>query len=402
MGSADRPADRSRKNADLLSSASERLSLKAIPQTDPGASYRRHRSAIQKAVRRVLDSGWFILGKEVEGFEKDFGSFLGSVPAVGVANGTDALVLALRGLGLKAGSGVMTVSHTATATVAAIELAGGVPVFTDIDPVRMVMEPQRLADTIREYRKGRNPSLQAVVVVHLYGQPADMEGIRAVCRKEGLLLVEDCAQSAGASWAGRMTGTWGDAASFSFYPTKNLGALGDGGAVVATDPAVAKRIRMLREYGWSQRNMSRFAGMNSRLDELQAAILRVKLKALAKENKQRRRLASGYRKGIRNPGIRLPEEEKEGHHVYHLFALRSPARNRLRSFLKARGIGTNIHYPYPIHRMPGYRGRCWVPSAGLPETDRAAREVLSLPLYPELPLSAVAKVVKTANSWSSR
>jgi len=373
--------------------------LKSIPQTDPGASYRRHRFAIQKAVRRVLNSSWFILGKEVEGFEKEFGHFLGSDPAVGVANGTDALVLALKGLGLKPGSGVITVSHTATATVAAIELVGGVPVFTDIDPRWMVMEPQRLADTIREYRKSRNPPLQAVVVVHLYGQPADMKGIRAVCQKEGLLLVEDCAQSAGASWAGRMTGSWGDAASFSFYPTKNLGALGDGGAVVAADPVVAKRIRMLREYGWSQRNMSRFAGMNSRLDELQAAILRVKLKALAKENNQRRKLASGYRKGIRNPGIRLPEERKEGHHVYHLFALRSPARNRLRSFLKARRIGTNIHYPYPIHRMPGYRGRCWVPSAGLPETDRAAREEISIPLFPELSEPKVHKVIRSLNLW---
>ena len=377
-------------------------SFVSVAQTDPGASYRKHRPAIQKAIRKILESGWYILGNEVEAFEKEFGSFLGSGPAVGVANGTDALVLALKGLDRKPGSGVITVAHTATATVAAIELAGGIPVFTDIDPRWMVMEPQRLADTIRQYRKGRNSPLHAVVVVHLYGQPADMEGIRAVCQKEGLLLVEDCAQSAGASWAGCMTGTWGDAASFSFYPTKNLGALGDGGAVVAADLAVAKKIRMLREYGWSQRNMSRFAGMNSRLDELQAAILRVKLKALAKENNRRRELATLYRKGIRNPGIRLPEERKAGHHVYHLFALRSPARNRLRSFLKVRGIGTNIHYPFPIHRMPGYRGRDWVPSAGLPETEKAAREVLSLPLYPELPLSAVAKVLKAANAWSSR
>jgi dTDP-4-amino-4,6-dideoxygalactose transaminase len=203
--------------------------LKPIPQTDPGASFRKHRPAIEKAVRRVLASGWYILGREVEAFEKEFGSFLGCDPVVGVANGTDALVLALRGLGLKPGAGVVTVAHTATATVAAIELAGGVPVFTDIDPVWMVMDPQRLADTIREYRKSRNPPLQAVVVVHLYGQPADMEGIRAVCRKDGLLRVADCAPSAGAAWAGRKTGTWGDAASFSFYPTKNLGALGDGG-----------------------------------------------------------------------------------------------------------------------------------------------------------------------------
>lgn len=372
--------------------------MKAIPQTDPGASYRKHRPAIQKAVRKVLESGWYILGQEVKAFEREFASFLGSVsPTLGVANGTDALVLALKGLGLKPGSGVITVSHTATATVAAIELAGGVPVFTDIDPVWMVMEPQRLADTIREYRKGRNPPLQAVVVVHLYGQPADMEGIRAVCRKEGLLLVEDCAQSAGASWNGRKTGTWGDAASFSFYPTKNLGALGDGGGVVAADPKVTNQIRMLREYGWSQRNMSRFAGMNSRLDELQAAILRVKLKALAEENDKRRKLAGLYRKGINHPEVQLPEERKEGRHVYHLFALRSQRRNRLRSKLKAIGIGTNIHYPFPIHRMPGYRNRCWLPARGIPETEKASREVLSLPMYPELNKKTANLITKHVN-----
>lgn len=374
--------------------------MKAIPQTDPGASFRKHRPAIQKAVRKVLESGWYILGQEVEAFEKEFASFLGSVgPVVGVANGTDALVLALRGLGLKAGSGVITVSHTATATVAAIELAGGTPVFTDIDPRWMVMEPQRLADTIREYRKGRNPPLQAVVVVHLYGQPADMEGIRAVCRNEGLLLVEDCAQSAGASWAGRMTGTWGHAASFSFYPTKNLGALGDGGAVVAADPAVAKRIRMLREYGWSQRNMSRFAGMNSRLDELQAAILRVKLKALAKENETRKKLAEIYRKNIKNPAFHLPDERKEGRHVYHLFTLRTQGRNQLRIHLKAKGIGTNIHYPFPIHRMPGYRNRCWLPARGVPETEKASREVLSLPMYPELNMKTANLIAINVNNF---
>ena len=374
--------------------------MKPIPQTDPGASFRKHRPAIEKAVRRVLASGWYILGREVEAFEKEFGSFLGCDPVVGVANGTDALVLALRGLGLKPGAGVVTVAHTATATVAAIELAGGVPVFTDIDPVWMVMDPQRLADTIREYRKSRNPPLQAVVVVHLYGQPADMEGIRAVCRKEGLLLVEDCAQSAGAAWAGRKTGTWGDAASFSFYPTKNLGALGDGGAVVTADPAVAKRVRMLREYGWSRRNMSRFPGMNSRLDEIQAAILRVKLKALKRENEKRRILAGMYRRQIRNAGIRLPEQRSGGEHAYHLFPVRTGKRNKLRDFLKAKGIGTNIHYPYPIHRMPGYRGRGWVPAGGLPETERAAREVLSLPLYPEMTATDVGWVVKGVNGWA--
>ncbi len=374
--------------------------MKLIPQTDPCASFRKHKPAIKKAVRRVLESGWYILGKEVEAFEKEFSSFLNSGPVVGVANGTDALVLALRGLGLKPGAGVVTVAHTATATVAAIELAGGVPVFTDIDPRWMVMDPQKLADTVREYRKEGQAPLQAVVVVHLYGQPADMESIRFVCQKEGLLLVEDCAQSAGASWAGRKTGTWGDAASFSFYPTKNLGALGDGGAVAAADPAVVRRIRMLREYGWSKRNMSRFPGMNSRLDEIQAAILRLKLKALDRENEKRRILAGMYRRQIRNAEIRLPEQRSGGEHVYHLFPVRTAKRNKLRDLLKAKGIGTNIHYPYPIHLMPGYRVRCWISAGGLPETERAAREVLSLPLYPEMTAVDVGRVARKINVWA--
>jgi dTDP-4-amino-4,6-dideoxygalactose transaminase len=371
-----------------------------IPQTDPGASFRKHKSAIEKAVRRVLESGWYILGKEVEAFEKEFSSFLNSGPVVGVANGTDALVLALRGLGLKPGAGVVTVAHTATATVAAIELAGGVPVFTDIDPVWMVMDPQKLSDSIREYqREGKTP-LQAVVAVHLYGQPADMEGIRTVCRKEGLLLVEDCAQSAGAAWAGRKTGTWGDAASFSFYPTKNLGALGDGGAVVTGDPAVAKRVRMLREYGWSQRNMSRFPGMNSRLDEIQAAILRVKLKALAQENKKRNALARIYHHEVRNEIFRMLQERSEAENVYHLFPVRTEKRNKFREFLKKNKIGSNIHYPVPIHRMPGYRGKFWLPYKGLPETEKAAGEVLSLPLYPEMSLQNAKKISTVANRFN--
>ncbi len=374
--------------------------MKLIPQTDPGASFRKHKSAIEKAVRRVLESGWYILGKEVEAFEKEFSSFLNSGPVVGVANGTDALVLALRGLGLKPGAGVVTVAHTATATVAAIELAGGVPVFTDIDPVWMVMDPQKLSDSIREYqREGKTP-LQAVVAVHLYGQPADMEGIRTVCRKEGLLLVEDCAQSAGAAWAGRKTGTWGDAASFSFYPTKNLGALGDGGAVVTGDPAVAKRVRMLREYGWSQRNMSRFPGMNSRLDEIQAAILRVKLKALAQENKKRNALARIYHHEVRNEIFRMLQERSEAENVYHLFPVRTEKRNKFREFLKKNKIGSNIHYPVPIHRMPGYRGKFWLPYKGLPETEKAAGEVLSLPLYPEMSLQNAKKISTVANRFN--
>jgi dTDP-4-amino-4,6-dideoxygalactose transaminase len=402
MDPTDRFAEGIEKHTGLLPQKPKRLSLKNIPQTDPGASYRKHRLDIQKAVRRVLESGWYILGKEVEAFEVEFGAFLSSGPAVGVANGTDALTLALRGLGLKPGTGVITVSHTAAATVAAIELAGGVPVFTDIDPRWMVMEPQRLAETIREYRKSPNPPLQAVVVVHLYGQPADMAGIRAVCLKEGLMLVEDCAQSAGASWAGQMTGTWGDAASFSFYPTKNLGALGDGGAVVASNPRVAKRIRMLREYGWSKRNMCRFSGMNSRLDELQAAILRIKLSYLNQENEKRRYLASLYKQKIKAAGIELPEENKKGRHAYHLFVIRSEKRNRLKAYLRSQNIISNIQYPVPIHCQPGYRSCFWTPRYGLPETEKCAQQVLSLPLFPELSARNVQKVANNINSFKGK
>jgi dTDP-4-amino-4,6-dideoxygalactose transaminase len=400
MDPTDRFAEGIEKHTGLLPQKPKRLSLKNIPQTDPGASYRKHRLDIQKAVRRVLESGWYILGKEVEAFEVEFGAFLSSGPAVGVANGTDALTLALRGLGVKPGAGVITVSHTATATVAAIELAGAIPVFTDIDPRWMVMEPQRLAETIREYRKGPNPPLQAVVVVHLYGQPADMVGIRAVCLKEGLMLVEDCAQSAGASWAGQMTGTWGDAASFSFYPTKNLGALGDGGAVVAANPAVTRRIRMLREYGWSKRNMCRFPGINSRLDELQAAILRIKLSYLNQENEKRRYLASLYKQKIKAAGINLPEENKKGRHVYHLFVIKSAKRNQLKEHLRCNKISTNIHYPLPVHRQPGYRSRFWVPKKGLPETDLCSQQVLSMPLFPELTVDVVRKTAGLINCFN--
>ena len=372
--------------------------MKNIPQTDPGASFRRHRGSIQKAVRRVLESGWYILGKEVEAFEKEFGAFLGCDPAVGVANGTDALVLAMKGLEIKPRAGVITVSHTATATVAAIEMAGGVPVFTDIDPEWMVMDPQRLVENIREYRKGKNPDLQAVVVVHLYGQPADMSGIKSICQNVGLFLVEDCAQSVGASWIGKMTGTWGDAASFSFYPTKNLGALGDGGAVVAVNPAVSRRIRMLREYGWSKRNMCRFPGMNSRLDELQAAILRIKLQSLNRENEKRRQLSRLYIKNINVAGITLPKENNKSSHAYHLFVVKSEKRNRLKEHLRLSKISTNIHYPVPVHLQPGYRSRFWTPRRGLPETEKSAQQVLSLPLFPELSASDIKRVAKTVNN----
>lgn len=259
---------------------------------DPGANYRAHRAEIDVAIHRVLDSGWFILGREVASFEQEFALYLDARFAVGVASGTDALHLALRACGIGPGDVVLTVSHTAVATVAAIELAGAVPLLVDIDPLTFNIDAERVEDTLKSIDRGDGPSprgrVRAIIPVHLYGQPADMAAIIRVAARYGLKVIEDCAQAHGASIDGRKVGSWGNAAAFSFYPTKNLGALGDGGAIVTNDSEIADRVRLLREYGWRDRYVSSEVGMNSRLDEIQAAVLRVKLLNLDQENDRRR------------------------------------------------------------------------------------------------------------------
>ena len=365
----------------------------------PIAEYRAYKGAIDAAVLRVFESGNYILGPETAEFEKEFAAWIAgenTAHAVGVANGTDALVLAMRALGIGAGDTVLTVSHTAVATVAAIELAGAEPLLVDIDPATFTLDPQKFADTIRA-----NPQrkFKAVIPVHLYGQAADMPAIMEIARRHELLMIEDCAQSHGATIGGKTTGTFGDAATFSFYPTKNLGAIGDGGAVVTQDAALAARIRELRQYGWKSRYISDTAGMNSRLDELQAAILRAKLPRLRADNQRRRDLAALYEKHIRNPAVTLPPLRAGADHVYHQYIVRTPHRDALMAALKSHGVPTAIHYPQPVHTQPAYRDRIARGVGGLGESERACREVLSLPMHPQLSDEAVIFAAQRISEW---
>jgi dTDP-4-amino-4,6-dideoxygalactose transaminase len=357
--------------------------MNMIPQANPGAGYRALKPEIDSAVARALSSGWYILGNELRCFESEFAAWLGVSSVIGCGNGTDAIALALRGLGIGPGATVVTVSHTAVATVAAIEMTGATPLLVDIDPVHYTMDSDALRRVLEDPPLGL-PPIRAVVPVHLYGQPADLDRIVPLCRQHGVALIEDCAQAHGARLHGRRVGTFGDAAAFSFYPTKNLGALGDGGAVAVSDPDMATRIAALRQYGWHKHYISDEAGVNSRLDEVQAAILRVKLTHLDAQNARRADIASAYTAALADSTMRPPRQREDAGHVYHLYVTRSLDRDRLQATLKGDGIGTGIHYPVPVHLQPAYAGRIALEPAGCPETERAAREVLSLPVYPEL------------------
>jgi dTDP-4-amino-4,6-dideoxygalactose transaminase len=372
-----------------------------IPQCNPLASYQRIKAEIDDAISKVLSRGIYILGREVGDFESEFADYQGGGRSVGVANGTDALELSLRALGISAGSPVYTLSHTAVATVAAIEKAGASPVLVDIDPKSYTMCPHSFEAAVVD-GDGTPPKKTggAVILVHLYGQPAPhLPEILQIANKHGLHVVEDCSQAHGAEWTGNKVGTFGDIAAFSLYPTKNLGALGDGGICFTKNPDLAEKIRGLREYGWKQRYVSDFPGGNSRLDELQAAILRIKLRHLDRENEARRKIAAGYRAGLQNHAIHLPQEHPDGRHVYHQFVIRVEERNMLKDYLADRQIGTLIHYPVPIHLQPAYKGRISISPSGMQETERAALGILSLPMYPEMEEASVDRVIVALNDW---
>ncbi len=357
-----------------------------ILQTSPLAAYTAQSGEIDAAIARVLGGGRYLLGPETAAFEQEWAAYVGVAHAVTAASGTDALHLALRACGIGPGDEVLTVSHTAVATVSAIDLCGAQPVLVDIDPATHTLHSAALEGALT----GRT---RAVVLVHLYGTPADVEPVLAFCRAHGLRLIEDCAQSHGALSHGRRVGSIGDAAAFSFYPTKNLGALGDGGAVVTNDDTLAATLRSLRQYGWrQQRYVSEEAGWNGRIDELQAAVLRVKLPALDADNDRRRALAARYQAALAGTaGLRLPAEPADTRGVVHQYVVRCAERDRLAAFLHEAGIGTLVHYPVPIHRQPAYAAR-GLARTPLPETDRAAAEVLSLPMYPQLPPEAADTV----------
>lgn len=365
----------------------------AIPQNDPKAAYLAQRGAIDAAIARVLDSGWYILGKETSAFEAEFAAAVGATHGIGVGSGTDALVLALRALGIGAGKTVATVSHTAVATVAAIEMTGARALLLDIDPATYTMDAAALADALARPPRGIE-RVDAILPVHLYGQPADLAAIAPLARRHGATLVEDCAQCHGARVDGQPAGSIGAVACFSFYPTKNLGALGDGGMVTTSDAGLAAELRAIREYGWrGRRYVSERTGVNSRLDELQAAILRVKLASLAADNARRRAIAARYDAGLAGSKLTLPARAPRAEHVFHQYVVRSARRDALRAALQEAGIGTNIHYPMPIHLQPAYRGRIAIGATGMAQTERAANEVLSLPMYPQLSDGQIDRVV---------
>ncbi|MCW5751854.1 MAG: DegT/DnrJ/EryC1/StrS family aminotransferase [Alphaproteobacteria bacterium] len=359
-----------------------------IPQTDPKAAYLAQKAEIDAALARALMSGWYILGEEVKGFEREFAAFAGAPRAIGVANGTDALAIGLRALGVRPGDRVITVSHTAVATVAAIEMIGAVPLLVDIEEGGYGMDPEALEAALSL----PGAPVRAIVPVHLYGHPAAMDRIMPIATRAGVAVLEDCSQAHGARLLGQGVGSFGQAAAYSLYPTKNLGALGDGGVLTANEATLADHMVALREYGWRERYVSDIAGQNSRLDELQAAILRVKLRALDADNERRRQIAALYRAALDGLAFGLPVERRDARHVYHQFVIRCRRRDQVREFLRGAGVASNVHYPLPVHLQPAYRGRIALAPSGLARTEEAARTVLSLPMFPQLPESDVQRV----------
>ncbi len=356
-----------------------------IPIMDLKRQYLALKDEIDAAMREVLESGWFVLGKNVEAFEKEFAAYCGVRFAVGVSSGVDAIRLALAACGIGPGDEVLTVPNTAVPTALGISFTGAQPALVDVEPDTCLMNPRKVEAAL-------TPRTKAVMPVHLYGQTAHMAPLRDIAKQRGLLLIEDAAQAHGATYRGRKAGALGDAGCFSFYPSKNLGCYGEGGAVTTDDERVAERLRMLRNYGQSDRYHHKLKGSNARLDELQAAILRVKLRHLDAGNKRRRAIASLYNAGLMTTGVACPVERPECEHVYHLYVVRSPRRDALQSHLKARGVGTQIHYPIPVHLQEAYADLGLGPGS-FPIAEQAAREVLSIPIFPELADHEVQDVI---------
>jgi dTDP-4-amino-4,6-dideoxygalactose transaminase len=335
------------------------------------------------SVNRVLASGWYILGRECAAFEEEFAAYCGVPHCVSVANGTDALELALRSLAIGPGDTVATVANAGGYSTTAIRAAGAEPLFIDIDAATMNMSAADLAARL-------TPRVRAVIATHLYGRMADLPALLAAATAAGVPLIEDCAQAHGASLAGRKAGSWGALACFSFYPTKNLGALGDGGAITTADAQFAAKVRSLRQYGWSSKYHSAEYGRNSRMDEMQAAILRAKLPYLDRWNARRRQIAEAYNAALAGQPVVCPPVAGEDY-VAHLYVLRTGARDEMRAALKNRGIATDVHYPVPDHLQPAALA-AHAESGPLPQTEQSAREVLTLPCYAELEDSEVATV----------
>jgi dTDP-4-amino-4,6-dideoxygalactose transaminase len=358
---------------------------------NPAAQFHSYQDEIEAAVLKVLRSNRYILGEEVEALEREFADYIGVHSAIGVANGTDALEIAIRALDIGPGDEVITVSHTAVATVAAIEAAGATAVLVDVDPLYYTLNPEQLQEVL-------TPKTRAVIAVHIYGQAADLDAIGQFCAENKLFLIEDVSQAHGAKWKGKRLGSIGHIACFSCYPTKNLGAIGDAGLIATNDAKLGTKVRMLREYGWQHRYVSDLVGRNSRLDELQAAILRIKLRHLDGDNAKRQQIAAEYSKLLAGQAVQLPSTRNNAEPVFHLYVIRTIKRNELIEHLKKLDIQAGIHYPMPIHLQPAYKNRVRT-AASMRVTEMLADEVLSLPMYPELVSQDVSTVIKAINSY---
>jgi len=355
-----------------------------VPYLDLKAQYQSIKAEIDAAIARVLDSCQFVLGPEVAEFEKEFAAYCGSTECIALNSGTSALHLALLAAGIGPGHEVITVPFTFVASVSAVIYAGARPVLVDIDPRSFTMDPSAIEAAI-------TPRTKAILPVHLYGQPADMDPIMEVARRHGLVVIEDAAQAHGAKYKGRPVGSIGDIACFSFYPTKNLGAYGEGGAVTTNNPRHADTIRKLRDWGQDRKYHHVLRGYNYRMEGLQGAILRVKLRHLEHWTEARRAHAAHYNALLADSGLVLPTEMLWARHVYHAYTVRSDDRNALQAALQGEGIQTGVHYALPAHLQPAYADLGYGPGA-FPRAEEAAKQVLSLPLYPELSPHAIAEV----------
>lgn len=365
-----------------------------VPFSNFILQYERMRPSIDSAISRVLTSGQFILDQEVFRFEQEFANYCGAKHAIAVASGTEALQLALVACGINNGDEVITSAHSAVATVAAIEMAGGSPVLVDIDPKTYMLDPQCVKKTI-------TTKTRAIVPVHLYGIAVDLNSILEIARNNDLMVVEDCAQAFGTLYNGRQVGTLGNIGAFSFYPTKNLGAYGDGGAVVMGDDSLAENVRSIRQYGWDGEKVSQQKGFNSRLDEIQAAILRAKLLHIDEAIRRRHELAALYSSQLVGSDLTLPCIYLDTSTTFHLFVVRHPQRDALRRFLSDHEIDTRIHYPIPTHLQKAY-AHLGSREGGFPETERICKEVLSLPFYPEMSDEMVKYVCKTILNFQEK
>ncbi len=368
-----------------------------IPQNNPLANYLSQKAAIDEAIARVLAGGRYLLSHETSAFEEEFSSYVGTRYAVGVGSGTDALFLALKACGVGPSDEVITVSHTAIATVAAIDMTGAVPVLVDIEPDSYTISPE-------EVERALSAKTKAIIAVHLYGHPASMEKLIDLAKQKDVYVIEDCAQSHGARYQGVRVGSLGDAAAFSFYPTKNLGCLGDGGAITTNDEKIYRNLLALRQYGWDQNRVSHMPGINSRIDELQAAVLRVKLKVLDEKNQRRIDIARAYDRLKDIPGLKIPSTTYGTTHVYHQYVIQCETRavrDGLKEFLLRHEIQSAIHYPLPVHLQPAYISIIRT-THSLSRTLRVSETILSLPIFPELSDEDVERVIRVVQNYFSQ